>query len=138
MSTQPNTFLTPEEYLAIERKADRKSEDVPGRDVGRMAGAGRRHNLIVVNIVAEFEATAEGAALRSLLQRHEEPVTPWVSIRTPMPRWFAASLSSPTIKKNTLLNPVVIVEVLSDSTRAYDRGRKFENYPASYPRSRNT
>ena len=53
-STQPNTFLTPENDLAIERKAERKSEYYYRGEMFAMAGASRRHNLIVVNIVAEL------------------------------------------------------------------------------------
>ena len=45
MSSQPTTYLTPEEYLAIERKAAYKSEYVDGGMVA-MTGASRRHNLI--------------------------------------------------------------------------------------------
>jgi Uma2 family endonuclease len=49
MSSQPKTFLTPEEYLEIDRKADRKSEYWAG-EMYAMAGAGRFHNLIAANV----------------------------------------------------------------------------------------
>lgn len=53
MSLQPKTYLTPEEYLAIERKAEHKSEYFNG-EMFAMSGASPRHVLIVTNVVAEL------------------------------------------------------------------------------------
>jgi Uma2 family endonuclease len=53
MSLQPKTYITPEEYLAIERKAEYKSEYFDG-EMFAMAGASERHVLIVTNLVAEL------------------------------------------------------------------------------------
>lgn len=53
MSTQPNTFLTPEQYLEIERKAEVKSEYFNG-EMFAMAGAREARNLIVANAVGEL------------------------------------------------------------------------------------
>ena len=50
MSTQPKTFLTPEQYLAIEREAKYKSEYYQG-EMFAMAGAGEAHNVLVGNLV---------------------------------------------------------------------------------------
>ena len=52
MATPPKTYLTPEEYLEIERKAEFKSEYYRG-EMYAMAGAGRAHNLIVANLARE-------------------------------------------------------------------------------------
>lgn len=59
MSSQPTTHLTPEEYLAIERKAEYKSEYIDGEIVA-MTGASRRHNLIAVNITREITQQLKG------------------------------------------------------------------------------
>jgi Uma2 family endonuclease len=55
MSLQPKTLVTPEKYLALERKADHKSEYYAG-EIFAMAGASERHNLIVANVIAELRA----------------------------------------------------------------------------------
>ena len=53
MSSQPIPYLTPEEYLALERKAEFRSEYINGQMVA-MTGASRKHNLITTNIAAEL------------------------------------------------------------------------------------
>ena len=55
MSTNPKTFLTPEQYLAIERKAEYKSEYYDG-EMFAMAGAKEAHNLLTVNVVIALHA----------------------------------------------------------------------------------
>ena len=59
MSTRPTTYLTPEEYLAAERRAEHKSEYVDGEMVA-MTGASRRHNLIAINIAREISQQLKG------------------------------------------------------------------------------
>ena len=59
MSSQLKTYLTPEEYLAIERKAEDRSEYFNG-EMFAMSGASRRHNLIVTNIVREISQQIKG------------------------------------------------------------------------------
>ena len=59
MSSQPTTQLTPEEYLAIERRAEYKSEYIDG-EVVAMMGASRRHNLIAANISGEIGQQLKG------------------------------------------------------------------------------
>jgi Uma2 family endonuclease len=53
MSSVPRPFLTPQEYLAIERKAETKSEYFQG-EMFAMSGASRKHNLIAGNVYAEI------------------------------------------------------------------------------------
>src|ERR1017187_2440651 len=50
MATQPETYLTPEQYLEIERKAELKSEYYPG-EMFAMSGAGWTHNRLVANLI---------------------------------------------------------------------------------------
>src|SRR5579863_10101700 len=59
MSTSPKTFLTPEEYLEIERKAEFKSEYYQG-EMFAMAGANRGHNLLAVNAAAQLHGQLRG------------------------------------------------------------------------------
>ncbi len=127
MSSQPKTFITPEEYLAIERKAEYKSEYFNG-EMFAMAGASERHVLIVTNVVAELRGqlrrrpcTVYSTDLRVRVSPTGLYTYPDVVVVCGQPQ-FADD------QRDTLLNPTLIVEVLSESTKDYDRGGKFEHY----------
>ncbi len=129
MSTQPQKQLvTPEEYLEAEQAAERKSEYLNG-EVFAMAGTTLRHNLIVTNLVRDL-----GNQLRRLpCKVYSQDLRVRVSatglytypdvLVTCGEEQLAEGPGSPS-----LLNPVVLIEVLSESTRDYDRGQKFEHY----------
>jgi Uma2 family endonuclease len=127
VSTQPNTFLTPEQYLEIERKAEYKSEYFNG-EMFAMAGAKEAHNLLVANLVGELRQQFRSRPCRVYPSdmRVHMPTTGLYAYPDVIglcgERRFLDS------QKDTLLNPALIVEVLSPSTEAYDRGRKFEQY----------
>jgi Uma2 family endonuclease len=127
MSTLPKPRLTPEEYLAIEDAADGKSEYYKG-ELFAMAGATYEHDLIAGNI---------GYRIRDQIRGHGCTVsTSDMRIHTPRTGLYtypdaAVSWGEPRFldqKRTTLLNPTVIVEVLSPGTEDYDRGRRFEHY----------
>lgn len=128
MSTQPKTFLTPEQYLAIEREAPYKSEYYDG-EMFSMAGAREGHNLIGSNALREVS--------QQLRPRPCRTYGGDMRVRTG-PRHYvypdvSAICGEPQLldhRRDTLLNPNLIIEVLSPSTEAYDRGRKFELYQA--------
>lgn len=128
MSTQHKTLFTPEEYLAMERKAEYKSEYFEG-EIFAMSGVKREHSLIAANVLAELRdalrqrpCEAHGSDLRiRTFARHY--CYPDVSAFCGEPQFLDGQL-------DTLLNPSLVVEVLSPSTEAYDRGRKFELYQA--------
>ena len=127
MALQPQMWLSPEAYLAIERQSACKSEYVAG-EMFAMAGASRRHNLIVANIIR---------ILGNQLLASPCNVYP-SDMRLKMPRTGRYTYPDVVVAcaeeqfedehRDTLLNPVVIIEVLSESTEAYDRGKKFEEY----------
>jgi Uma2 family endonuclease len=127
MSSQSKTYLTPEEYLALERRNEYKSEYVDGEMVA-MTGASRRHNLINVNIVGEVS--------RQLRGRQCEAYASDMRVRVPSTRSYVypdvvVVCGEPQLEDDyldTLLHPTVLVEVLSESTERYDRGRKFGFY----------
>ena len=126
-SAAVQTHLTPEEYLAWERKAATKHEYHNGQIVA-MSGASYAHTLIAANIVAEIHAQLKGKActVHASDMRVKTPST--VSYFYPD---VVVVCDEPGFEDNTfdvLLNPVLIVEVLSASTAAYDRGEKFEHY----------
>jgi Uma2 family endonuclease len=127
MSSNPNTFLTEEEYLALERAAECRSEYVAG-EMFAMAGACRRHNRIVTNLVFALDSQLRTRPcnvysndMRVKVQRTGLFTYPDVVV-TCGEEQFADG------ENDVLLNPSVLIEVLSDSTEAYDRGKKFENY----------
>ncbi|MDQ3255998.1 MAG: Uma2 family endonuclease [Acidobacteriota bacterium] len=128
MSTQPKTFLTPEEYLAAERKAETKSEYYDG-EVFLMSGASLEHNLIVANIIASLVQQLRGKEC-SVLTNDMRVHVPATGLFT-YPDVIVVC-GKPLLKEDghldTLLNPTLIVEVLSPSTANYDRGQKFEHY----------
>ncbi|MBM4254931.1 MAG: Uma2 family endonuclease [Deltaproteobacteria bacterium] len=127
MSLQPKPFLTPEEYLAIERKAEYKSEYFNG-EMFAMAGASARHALIVTNVVSELReqlrrkpCTVYSTDLRVRVSPTGLYPYPDVVVICGQPQ-FADAIP------DMIVNPTLIVEVLSDSTQDYDRGGKFEQY----------
>jgi Uma2 family endonuclease len=128
VSTQPNSFLTPEQYLEIERKAEFKSEYYNG-EMFAMAGVSLRHSLIATNLIASLHQQFRGRPCQvhsSDLRVHVVATGlytyPDVSALCGQPRFVDERAP------DTLLNPTVLVEVLSPSTEGYDRGRKFEHY----------
>ena len=127
MSTVPKHYITPEEYLHRERKAEFRSEYFRG-EMFAMAGASANHNLIVLNA---------GSHLREQLKKKPCRVYPNdLKLRIESTGLYtypdlSVVCGEPQLESDSgevLLNPVVLVEVLSDSTEAYDRGKKFEHY----------
>ena len=124
MSSLPKQFHSPEEYLERERRAEYKSEYFAGEIVA-MAGAKRKHNLVSSNVT-----TSLGVQLR------DEPCEVYASdmkVRADQSRQYSypdvvVVCGEPRFQDNeddVLLNPTVVVEVLSPSTEAKDRGEKF-------------
>jgi Uma2 family endonuclease len=127
MASQPKPRYTPEEYLAMEREADLKSEYIDGYIVA-VAGASEAHNLIVTNSVRELSIQLKGLDCRVYsndmrvdLRERELFAYPDVVVVCGEPQ-FADE------QRDNLRNPVVIIEVLSPSTESYDRGLKFIKY----------
>ena len=129
MASDPRPRLSPDEYLALERHTDTKSEYLDG-EIFAMAGASRQHNRIVLNVASALDAQlkAKGcevyaSEMRVKIQRTGLYTYPDVIVACGEPRFEDAEV-------DTLLNPQVILEVLSKSTEDYDRGTKFLQYRA--------
>jgi Uma2 family endonuclease len=127
MSAQPTPPLTPEEYLAIERAAEYKSEYYQGQ-MYAMAGTSLRHALIVGNLSREFgNALRNGPCsvvttdLRVLVSAAGLYTYPDVVVVCGEPKLTDSWM-------DTLTNPIVLIEVLSPSTEAHDRGFKSAQY----------
>jgi Uma2 family endonuclease len=126
MSVQPKTRYSVEEYLQLEESTREKHELFQG-EVFAMGGASEAHNLIVLNVGAELRQELRGKPCRvypSDLRVKVDPsglyTYPDVVLVCGQPRFEQPG--------ETLLNPTLLVEVLSDSSEAYDRGRKSEQY----------
>lgn len=120
-------LVTEDEYLAHELRNEAKHELINGVIVA-MAGASREHNAIAGNVVGLLRALLR--ARRCLVFTSDQRVHveatglftyPDVSVACDGLRFHPKN-------RDTLLNPCVLVEVLSDSTEAYDRGAKFAHY----------
>lgn len=126
MSTNVKTLLTEEQYLEIERRAEYKSEFYKG-EMFAMAGASWSHNQLVWNLIAQIGRQL-GSGCRGCPSDMKVRVSatglytyPDVVVVCGEPQFIDE-------RRDTLLNPTLIGEVLSPSTEGYDRGRKFENY----------
>jgi len=127
MSSQPQHPYTPEEYLALERKAKDKSEYFAG-EIFAMSGASRQHNLIVANVVATLHGQFRNRPHEVYASDMRVKVSPTGLYTYPDVVALCGEPQFDDEQKDTLLNPTVIIEVLSSSTEAYDRGDKFGHY----------
>jgi len=125
--SQPRYLLSEEEYLAKERAADFKSEFYAG-EMFAMAGASRKHNVITNNLGGELRARLRDKPCEVYTSDMRVKVTPTglytypdVVVACDKPEFEDAEV-------DTLLNPRLIAEVLSESTRDYDRGGKSNHY----------
>lgn len=129
MSSEAQKRLTPEEYLAIERQAETKSEYADGA-MYAMSGASPRHALITANIVAALAVRLKDRPCFVFASDLRLNVNPTGLFTYPDVVVACGELKYRDDRRDTLLNPMVLFEVLSESTEAYDRGRKFEHYRA--------
>jgi Uma2 family endonuclease len=127
MSSQANKRYTAEEYLALERQAECKSEYYAG-DIFAMAGASRWHNLIVANVVGELSQQRKGRPCATYPSNMRVKISPTGLYTYPDVTVVCGEAQFEDTQQDTLLNPTLIVEVLSESTEAYDRGGKFAHY----------
>ena len=126
-SIAAQTYLTPEEYIAAERKATLKSEYLSGEIVA-MSGASDTHNLITMNTSTALYNQLAERGCRVYASDMRVGISAGVSYFYPD---IAVTCDKPRFEDDvfdTLINPQVIIEVLSDSTAGYDRGEKFGRY----------
>ena len=127
MSTAEKRKYNPIEYLERERAATTRSEYYQG-EVFAMAGASREHNLIVTNCVGEFR--------NALRERGCEIYSNDMRVKITSSGLYTYSdvtivCSQPRFEDDqfdTLINPLLVIEVLSESTEKYDRGFKSAQY----------
>lgn len=118
---------TPEQYLELERKAPYKSEYVNGR-IFAMSGASRSHNLIGGNGYREISSQLRGRPCEAYISDMRVKVSPTGLYTYPDIAVACGEILLEDAHNDTLLTPTVLIEVLSPSTEAYDRGKKFAHY----------
>jgi Uma2 family endonuclease len=132
-AVQPALLYTAEQYLALEREAEERHQFIDGQ-IFAMAGESLAHSTICCNLIAILVPQLRGGRCRTF--------SPNMKIRSgPMTqhsRKGMFSYADATVvcgeprfhdeHRDVLLNPKVIVEVLSPSTEAFDRGEKFQRY----------
>src|SRR2546428_6106986 len=119
--------LSEAEYLRSERQAETRSEYFEG-EVFAMADGTCAHSLVATNVIGEVRSRLKAsdcvvynADMKVKVQTTGLFTYPDVSV-------VCGEQSFLDEQEDTLLNPMVVFEVLSDSTEAYDRGKKFEHY----------
>ncbi|MEG4571748.1 Uma2 family endonuclease [Microcoleus sp. N3A4] len=120
-------YFTPEEYLALEEAAEYKSEYRDGVIIP-MTGGTTNHNRIALNMSIALRLALKGldydvfmGDVRLWMTKNRIYTYPDVMVIPGKPEYF-------NNRKDTVMNPQVIIEVLSKSTKAYDRSDKFKFY----------
>ncbi len=127
MSLQPQSYLSPADYLVIERNAEFKSEYFNG-EMFAMSGASEAHNIIVLNVGAEIRQHLKKRPCKVYANDMRVKISPTGLYTYPDLVVVCGQARFDDAHLDTLLNPTLIIEVLSDSTEADDRGRKFAHY----------
>ena len=127
MQVTEQQFYSPEEYLALEEVADYKSEYIDGQ-IFPMTGGSTNHNQIALNVSTELNFAFKKldyrvymSDVRLWIAKRRIYTYPDVMIVSGEPEYF-------NDRTDTITNPKVIVEVLSDSIKGYDKSGKFEAY----------
>jgi Uma2 family endonuclease len=120
-------FISPKEYLEMERASDEKHEYFDGQ-VYAMSGASLRHNRISMNLAKTFGIFLEekGCEMLASDMRVTSPSTN--SYMYPDAVIVCGDIKMEDDKFDTMTNPSIIFEILSPSTRSIDKGRKFFYY----------
>jgi Uma2 family endonuclease len=128
LKSESAEYVSPEDYLRLEREAESKHEYLAGK-VWAMAGAGYAHNRICANLTVEIGSQLRGKSCsvvgsdqRLQVLNASAFVYPDLTVVCGQPEFNEEK------KPDTLLNPTLLVEVLSPSTSQYDRSDKFMLY----------
>lgn len=127
MQAAEKITLTAEEYLAAERRAETKCEFLGG-EIFAMSGGAHAHSAIATNLTIALGVALRGKGCRPLNSDMRLKVEATGLYAYPDLQVVCGQPLFEDESSDTLLNPTVIVEVLSPSTAAWDRGKKFWHY----------
>jgi len=122
-------FYSIQEYLEMENEALEKHEYYKG-EIFAMSGAGARHNIISVNILISLGISLKGKKCRPYGSDMRVNIPENSLFTYPDISIFCGEVITLREDENTAIQPTVIIEILSPSTRNYDRGEKFMLYRA--------
>jgi Uma2 family endonuclease len=126
MASNPITKVTAEEYLAMDRAAEFRSEYLDGEIIA-MSGGSMRHSELGTNLIGEVRAALRKTQCRTFTSDFRVRVSSRVYTYPDVTVVCGKPLLADE-RQDILLNPTVIFEVLSPSTEHYDRGVKFQQY----------
>jgi Uma2 family endonuclease len=127
MSTTSGLRVSPEEYLRLERLSDTRNEYFDG-EILPMPGVTREHNLITGNLVVELKNQLAGRPCEVYFCEMRVKITASGGYAYPDVAALCGKPSFEGANVETLLNPQLIIEVLSESTERHDRGLKLRHY----------
>ena len=127
MTIAAATRITSEEYLALERAAEYRSEYFNG-EIFAMAGVSHDHIRICMSLTGALYTPFRGGSCRAYQSDLRLKVSPTGLYTYPDIVVVCGSPRFDDEMGDTLLNPTIIIEVLSPSTESYDRGEKFAHY----------
>jgi Uma2 family endonuclease len=127
MAIPAKKLYTPEEYLVLEERAEQRSEYYDG-EIFAMAGDSANHNQIVINLAIALESAFEKKPCRVFATDMRLLVTKSGLYTYPDVMVVCGKLEFVPGRNDTVTNPILIVEVLSESTQGYDRTTKFRFY----------
>jgi Uma2 family endonuclease len=125
---QPQAFYSFDDYLRAERECVDARHEYFNGDVFAMTGASWEHNLITANLTGELSLALKqrpcyvvGNDMRVRVERANVGTYPDVAVLRDEPRFYDE-------RRDTVVNPTLLIEVLSRSTEGHDRGGKFAAY----------
>jgi Uma2 family endonuclease len=127
MASNPVTRVTEEEYLAIDRAAEVRSEFFDG-EMFAMSGGSMRHAQLQANLHGELYVALRGSDCQAFTSDFRVLVSPGRMYAYPDVTGVCGKPLLVDERQDILVNPTVIFEVLSPSTEYYDRGVKFQYY----------
>jgi len=127
MASNPVTKITEEEYLAMDRAAEVRSEFLDG-EMWAMSGGSMQHSQLQANLIAELVAALRGTACRTFTSDLRVRVIPHRMYAYPDVTVVCGKPLLADDRQDILVNPTAIFEVLSPTTERYDRGAKFRHY----------
>ncbi len=120
-------ICTPEEYFALEEYADCKSEYFHG-EIFAMAGGTANHNRITLNFANLLNTAFKGKSCEAFAIDVRIQIDKEKHYTYPDVVAVCGQIEFAEMRKDTIVNPILIAEVLSDATKDYDRGSKFTAY----------
>jgi len=132
---QPEVMHTVDEYLSYERQSEERHQYLDGH-IYAMAGESLEHSLICTNLIAELRDQLKGKPCSTLSPNMKVRSGPYKKENSTNKGMFSYAdvmvvCSQPVFHdehRDVLLNPTLIIEVLSPTTEAFDRGDKFLRY----------